>query len=80
MKPHRNFCSWPPFAYQDLGTCHDWPVKKAMVSLSIRVKGNLKHFCVNFLSLLEAQNKELGTAPQVLLNQGWITSATRANH
>ena len=66
--------------YQDLGTCHDWPVKKAMVSLSIRLKGNLKHFCVNLLSLLEAQNKELGTAPQVLLNQGWITSATQANH
>ena len=66
--------------YRDLGTCYDWPVKKAMVSLSIRLKGNLKHLCVNLLSLLEAQNKELGIAPQVLLNQGWITSATQANH
>ena len=28
--------------YQDLSMCHDWPVKKAIVELPIRLKGNLK--------------------------------------
>ena len=33
--------------YQDLSMCHDWPVKKAIVNLVIRLKGNFEnHFVV----------------------------------
>ena len=41
--------------YQDLSTCHDWPVKKAIVDLPIRLKGNLKRISGNSLSLLGAR-------------------------
>ena len=53
--------------YQDLSTCHDWPVKKATVNLSIMLKGNLKHISGNSLSLLVAQNKDISGASQTLL-------------
>ena len=33
--------------YQDLSMRHDWPVKKAIVNLPIRLKGNLKCMSVN---------------------------------
>ena len=33
--------------YQDLSMRHDWPVKKAIVNLPIRLKGNLKRMSVN---------------------------------
>ena len=29
-----------PPVYQDLHTCHDWPVKQATVDLPINMKGN----------------------------------------
>ena len=55
-------------------------LKKPWSACQLGWKEILKHLCVNLLSLLEVQNKKRGTAPQVLLNQGWITSATQANH
>ena len=42
-KQHQNPCSETPTVYQDLSTHHDWPVKNAIVDLSIRLKGNSKH-------------------------------------
>ena len=53
--------------YQDLTTHHDWPFKKAIVDLPIRLKGNWKPTSSNSLSLLGAQNKDLSTASQMLL-------------
>ena len=41
-KQCQNPCSGPPPVYQDLSTCHDWPVNKAIVNLPIRLKGNSK--------------------------------------
>jgi len=41
-KQRRNPCSGPPPVYQDLSTRHDWPVKKAIIDLPIRMKGNSK--------------------------------------
>ena len=38
---------------------HDWPVKKAIVDLPIRIKGNRERTSSNSLSLLGAQNKDL---------------------
>ena len=52
--------------YQDLSTCHDLPVKKAIANLPIRMKGNLKRTSGNSLNPLGAQNKDLGTASQTL--------------
>ena len=49
---------------------HDWPVKKAIVDLPIRLKGNSKRTSGNSLSPLEAHNKDLGTASQTLLTGG----------
>ena len=40
--------------YQDLSTQHDWPVKKAIVNLPIRLKGNSKRISGN---CLRAKNK-----------------------
>ena len=51
--------------YQDLSTPHDWPVKKAIVDLPIRLKVNSG----NSLSPLEAQNKDLDAASQTLLTE-----------
>ena len=42
-KQRRNPCSGFPPVYQDLSRHHDWPVKKAIVDLPIRLKGNSKH-------------------------------------
>ena len=53
--------------YQDLTTHHDWLIKKAIVDLPIRLKGNWKPTSGNFLSLLGAQSKDLSTASQMLL-------------
>ena len=52
--------------YQDLSTRHDWPVKKAIVDLPIRLKGNSKHTSGNSLSPLETQNKDIGAASKTL--------------
>ena len=46
---------------------HDWPVKKAIIKLPIRMKGNLKRTSGNSLNPLGAQNKDLGAASQMLL-------------
>ena len=48
--------------YQNLTTCHDWPVQKATVDLPVRMQGNLKCTSSNSLSPLGAQNKGFGAA------------------
>ena len=53
--------------YQDLRTGHDWPVKKAVVNLPIRLEGNPKRISGNSLSPLGALNMDFGTASQTLL-------------
>ena len=53
--------------YQDLSTCNDWPVKKVIVGLPIRMKGNSKRTSGNSLNPLEAQNKNLGTMQTSLI-------------
>ena len=55
--------------YQDLTTQRDWPIKKAIVDLPIRLKGNWKPTSSNSLSLLGAQNKDFSTASQMLLTR-----------
>ena len=50
--------------YQDLSTCHDWPVKNVIVDLPIKMKGNSKRSSCNSLSPLGVQNKDL-VAPGV---------------
>ena len=67
VKHRRNPCSGSPPVYQDLSTCHDWPVKKAIVDLPIKLKGNLKRTSGNLLSQLGAPTKDLSTASQTLL-------------
>ena len=67
MKQHGNPYSGSSPMYQDLSTCHDRPVKTAVVDFPIRLKGILKPTSSNLLSLLETQNKDLGTASQRLL-------------
>ena len=57
----------PTPVYQDLSMHHDWPVKKAIVDLPVRLKGNLKCISGKLLSLLEAQYKDFGAASQTLL-------------
>ena len=46
--------------YQDLSTYRDWPVRKSIVDLPIRLKGNSKRISGNSLSPLGDQNKDLG--------------------
>ena len=53
----------------DLSKHHDWPVKKAIVDLPIRLKGSSKRTSGNSLSPLGAQNNDLGTASQTLLRK-----------
>ena len=53
--------------YQDLSTRHDWPVKKTIVDLPIRIKGNSKRSSGNSLSPLGAQNKDISAASQTFL-------------
>ena len=49
-KQCRNPCSGSPPVYQDLSMHHDWPVKKAIVDFSNRLKGNWNCFSANLLS------------------------------
>lgn len=71
-----------PHVYPDLSTRHEWPVKKLIVDLPIRLKGDLNRASGNSLSPLGAQSKDLGAAAsQTLLDvasRGKITSATQA--
>ena len=69
-KQCHNYCSRPLPVYQDLSTCHDWPVKKSIVDLPIRMTGNTKRTFANLVSLLVSQNKDIGTALQTITNQG----------
>ena len=41
---------------------YDWPVKKAIVDLPVRLKGNSKRTSGNSLGPLGAQDKDLGPA------------------
>ena len=72
-KQRKNPCSWSPPVFQHLstGTRHDWPVKKAIVDLPIRMKGNSKRTSSNSLSPLAAQNKmkNLSAALQMILTE-----------
>ena len=52
-----NPCSTPPPVYQDLSACRDWPVKKAIVNLPIRLKGNSKLISGSSLSPLGARTR-----------------------
>ena len=52
---------------KDLSMGHDWPVEKAMVDFSVRLKKNLKCTSGNLLSLFKTQNNDLGAALQTLL-------------
>ena len=47
----------------------DWPVEKAIVDLSIRMKGDLKRTTGNSLSPLVTQNKDIGAVSQTLLTE-----------
>ena len=49
--------------------CNGWPVKKTIVKLQTRMKGNLKHTSGNSVSLSGPQNKDIGTASQTLLTK-----------
>ena len=64
LKQHQNpfFGSSP--VYQDLSMHHDWPVKKAMVNLPVRLKGNLKCISGNLLSPLGPRTKILVLLPR----------------
>ena len=68
-KQQQNPCSGSPPVYQDLSTCHEWLVKKAIVDLPISMKGNLKHASFNMLSPLGAQNNNLSATSQTLLTK-----------
>ena len=52
-----------------LCTHYDWLVKKAIVDLLIRMKGNLKHTSCNWLNPSRAKNKVLSSASQALLTK-----------
>ena len=56
VKQRQNPCSRPPPVYQDLSTCHDWPVEEVIVKLPLRLKGNLKFILDKSLSLLATKN------------------------
>ena len=73
-KQYRNPCSGPPmvYMYQDLSTCHDWLVKKAMVNLPIKMNGNSKHTSGNLSSPLGAESKDIHTALQMLLTKVYL--------
>ena len=53
--------------YLDVSTCHDWLVKKAIVDLLMRLKGNSMFISGNSLSMLGPLNKNFGAASQTLL-------------
>ena len=52
--------------YLDVSTYYDWPVKKTIVDLLMRLKGNSEFISGNSLSPLGAQNRDFGAASQVL--------------
>ena len=78
MKQRQNPCSGPPPVYLDLSTRHGWPVKNAIVDLPIILKGNSKRTSGNWLSPLDAQNKDIGSASTLPTKE--ITHATQATN
>ena len=60
-------------------TSHDWPVKKAVVHLLIKLKRNSKLRSVDSLGSLGAKNKDLGTASQTLLTGDKLSLRHRLN-
>ena len=69
MKQHGNPRSRSPPVYLDVSTYYDWPVKKTIVDLLMRLKGNSEFISGNSLSPLGAQNKDFGAASQALLTR-----------
>ena len=67
VKQHRR-----PICIPDLSSRHDWPVKKDIVDLPIRIRGNPKRTSGNSLSPLGAQNRDTYAASQTILTK--ITS------
>lgn len=63
---HQNPCSRASPVYLDLSTCHDWPVKSAIVGRFADqiLKGNLRCITGNLLSLWGAQYKDISVALQ----------------
>ena len=57
--------------YQDLSTRHDCPVKKTIVNLPIRLRGNSKRISGNSLSPSATQNKDISAVLQTLLKTGF---------
>lgn len=53
--------------YKDLSMRWDWPVKKAVAILPIRLKRTLKRFSGSSLISLGAQNKDIVTAVEKIL-------------
>ena len=53
----------------EAGTCHDWPVEKAIVDLPVRLKENSKRVSGNSSSPLGAQNKDYGASSETLLTK-----------
>ena len=68
---------YPLSVYQDLSTCHDWPNKKVIVNLPIRVKGYPKCISGNLLNPLGYKNMDIGTALQTLLSRVRIALSCR---
>ena len=64
-KQCENPCSGYTPVYQDLSTCHDWPVKKDLIDLPIRVKENKN--ALPIIDSFGAQNKDLSVSLQTLL-------------
>ena len=64
MKQHRNPCSVPPPVYH-----HVQPVKNAIIDLPIKMKGNAKCTSGYLLSLLEAQNNDIGAANIIIIHK-----------
>ena len=52
---------------EDLSTFHDWSVKKGIVEIQIRLKGNSKRTSGNSLNPLGVRDKGIGAASQTLL-------------
>ena len=61
------FLFWVPTC--EPGFDYDWPVKKPLSKANITVKRNSKCISSNLLSLLVAQNKDIGTVSQMLLTE-----------
>ena len=58
--------------YQDLCTHHDWPVKKAIVNLPIRLKRNFDTLSWLFSETIGGQNKD------TLLSGNWTMFVPQA--